>query len=98
MPRKIDLPPTDLATYQYVQPIYGKPSTTLSLQQSQCKIFYDETRQTEYQIHVREGRVDKVTSPELQKTVACVSNHAMHGRLVQGTQVLIRLLTLHVRL
>ena len=28
----------------------------LSLQQSRCKI-YDRTRQTEYQIHVQEGRV-----------------------------------------
>ncbi len=36
----------------------GKPSTTLGLQQSQCKI-HDGTRQPEYQIHVREGRVDK---------------------------------------
>ena len=39
-------------------PCCGKPSETLSLQQSRCKI-YDGTRQTEYQIHVREGRVDK---------------------------------------
>ena len=35
-----------------------KPSATLSVQQSRCKI-YDGTRQTEYQIHVWEGRVDK---------------------------------------
>ena len=60
MPKKIDLLPTDLAAYQYVRPIilYGKPSATLSLQQSRCKI-YDGTRQPEYQIHVQEGRVDK---------------------------------------
>ena len=36
----------------------GKPSTTLSLQQSRCKI-YDGTCQTEYQIHIRERRVHK---------------------------------------
>ena len=35
-----------------------KASATLSLQQSRCKI-YDGTCQTEYQIHVWEGRVDK---------------------------------------
>ena len=56
--RKAYLPPTDLATYQYVPPIYGKPSATVSLQQSRCEV-YDGTRHTEYQIHVREGRVDK---------------------------------------
>ena len=39
-----------------------------------------------------------MTSPELQKAVACVCNHAMHGRLVQDPQVPIRLLALHVRL
>ena len=39
-------------------PYCGKPSATLSLQQSRCKI-YDGTRQTEYQIHVRDGKVDK---------------------------------------
>ena len=39
-------------------PYCGKPSATLSLQQSRCKI-YDGTRQTEYQIHVRDGMVDK---------------------------------------
>ena len=39
-------------------PCCGKPSETLSLQESRCEI-YDGTRQTEYQIHVREGRVDK---------------------------------------
>ena len=39
-------------------PCCGKPSATFSLQQSRCTI-YDGTRQTEYQIHVREGRVDK---------------------------------------
>ena len=38
--------------------VHGKPSATLRLQQSRCKI-YDGTRQTEYQIHVWEGRVDK---------------------------------------
>ena len=38
--------------------VLWKPLATLSLQQSRCKI-YDRTRQTEYQIHVQEGRVDK---------------------------------------
>ena len=38
--------------------VHGKHSTTLSFQQSRCKI-YDGTRQTEYQIHVWEGRFDK---------------------------------------
>ena len=38
--------------------VHGKPSATLSLQQSRCKI-YDGTRQTEYQIHVWKGKVDK---------------------------------------
>ena len=38
--------------------VHGKPSATLRLQQSRCKIYYG-TRQTEYQIHVWEGRVDK---------------------------------------
>ena len=45
-------------TSTYVLYNYGKPSATLSLRQSRCKI-YDGTRQAEYQIHVREGRVDK---------------------------------------
>ena len=38
--------------------VHGNPSATLSLQQSRCKI-YDGTRQTECQINVWEGRVDK---------------------------------------
>ena len=38
--------------------VLWKPSATVSLQQSRCKI-YDGTRQTEYQIHVHEGNVDK---------------------------------------
>ena len=38
--------------------VLWKPSATLSLQHSRCKI-YDRTRQTEYHIHVQEGRVDK---------------------------------------
>ena len=38
--------------------VHGNPSATLSLQQSRCKI-YDGTHQTQYQIHVWEGRVDK---------------------------------------
>ena len=38
--------------------VHGKPSATLSLQQSRCKI-YDGTRHTEYQVHVWEGRVEK---------------------------------------
>ncbi len=37
--------------------VHGKPSATLRLQQSRCKIYYG-TCQTEYQIHVWEGRVD----------------------------------------
>ena len=40
----------------------------------------------------------QVTSSELLKTVACVSNHAMHGMLVRGTHVPITLVALHVRL
>ena len=64
-PRKIQLPPTDLAkipvcpiSTHSCSPCCGKPPATLSLQQSPCKI-YDGIRQTEYQIHVQEGRVDK---------------------------------------
>ena len=79
--RKIYLPPTDLATYQYVRPIYGKPSPTLSLQQSRCKI-YDGTRQTEYQIHIQEGRVDKSLHQNYRKpSHVCVQScHARKAR------------------
>ena len=45
-----------------------------------------------------EGNDSHVTPPELLKTVACVCNHAMHGRLVHGTHVYITLLALNVRL
>ena len=48
-------------------PCCGKPSTTLSLQQSRCKI-YDGTRQTEYKIHVREGMVHKSLHQNYRKS------------------------------
>ena len=60
----MDMPKSNLATSNRACNIpvglcvHGKPSATLSLQQSRCTI-YDGTRQTEYQIHVLEGRVDK---------------------------------------
>ena len=44
--------------YKWICPRKIQPFSTLSLRQSPCKI-YDGTRQTEYQIHVLEGRVDK---------------------------------------
>ena len=46
-----------LQTYQYLRPMEAF-GNILNLQQSRCKI-YDRTRQTEYHIHVQEGRVDK---------------------------------------
>ena len=60
----MDMPKTNLAASSRSCNIavglcaHGKPSATLCLQQSRCKN-YDGTRQTEYQIHVWEGRVDK---------------------------------------
>ena len=55
----------------YVRPIYGKPSATLSLQQSRCKI-YDGTPPDRIPNPRMGGKGWQVTSPELQKTVACV--------------------------
>ena len=44
------------------------------------------------------GKGSHVTPPEPQKTVARGSDHVMHGRLVEGTHVTMRLLALHIRL
>ena len=55
--RSCNIPVSHISTPS-CSPCCGKPFSTLSLRQSPCKI-YDGTRQREYQIHVREGRVDK---------------------------------------
>ena len=72
-----------------LQPILQHTSTcvlwkhlaTLSLQQSRCKI-YDRTRQTECQIHVQEGRVDKSLYQNYRKpSHMCVQScHARKAR------------------
>ena len=56
-------------------PCCGKPSTTLSLQHSRCKI-YDETRQPEYQIHVGKGLTSHFTRPTENRRMCVQSCHA----------------------
>ena len=56
-------------------PCCGKPSTTLGLQQSRCKI-YDGTHQPEYQIHGREWLTSHFTRTTENRRMCVQSCHA----------------------